>query len=121
MRSYYCGKCKVNYPAEPENRSCADCGQHTFADSTTAPDPHFSSVVEHDAVGTQTTDADAHRVERYLTLRFTETDARLLAASREHERDSQGRTWTRPLNWLRVAGSLQQGCSHGLALSIYTD
>jgi hypothetical protein len=99
------------------------CGlrSYTFADSTTDPDPYFSSVVEHDAVGTQTTDAHAHRVERYLKLGFTETDAHLLAASREHERDSQGRTWTRPLSWLRVAGSLQQGCSHALALSIYAD
>ena len=63
--------------------------------------------------------AYAWRVERYLTLGFTEVDAHLMASATESERDSTGKLWTRPLNWQRVRDSLAAGCSVDQALSIY--
>jgi hypothetical protein len=46
-------------------------------------------------------------------------DAHLLASSTEQEKDSQGRTWSRALNWHKVAAALYDGCSLELALRIF--
>ena len=114
--SYYCSKCQTNWPPEDEYRTCPDCDQYTFTSSDTEPN---ASVVEQRAVGTQTTDSYGWRVERYLELGFTEADAHLLASATEHELDSQGRSWTRPLNWHKVAETIEAGCSRALAVSIF--
>lgn len=62
----------------------------------------------------------AYRVEQYLLLGFTETDAHVLAVAREDERDSVGRLWERPLNWRRVERALGSGCSHERAVQIFS-
>src|SRR5262245_59501498 len=102
MHSYHCSKCKVNWPAEDDYRSCPDCGQYTFHDSSREPDLRFADVVSIPHVW---------RVERYLELGFSEVDAQLLASATEQEQDSRGRTWTRALNWHRVAAAIDAGCS----------
>lgn len=53
----------------------------------------------------------AHRVERFLHLGFTETDAQLMALAR----GSDGYL----VYWLDVDRMLEAGCSHAQALAIY--
>lgn len=84
------------------------------------------SVVEHGAVGTQTTSASiarAHRVERYLSLGFALEDADQLADARHSQavtdRFGTPRVWSTPLHWQRVGRALAAGCPHALALSIF--
>jgi hypothetical protein len=116
MAAYFCSKCRTNWPVGDAYKSCPDCEQFTFHNATADPD---EGVVAYAAVGTQTTDPYAWRVERYSELGFTETDAHLLASSTELVKDSQGRTWTRALDWHKVGTALAAGCSHQLALSIF--
>lgn len=61
-----------------------------------------------------------HRLESYLRMGFDEVQAALLANSRENDRDSKGKVWTRPLWVGRVRQALDRGCSHELAVAIYT-
>lgn len=71
-------------------------------------------------------DSPAHqnRVDRYLELGFTNYQAELLANARQVEwaKDSKGvsKRWANPLNWHRVAKTLQDGCSHELAVQIFS-
>jgi hypothetical protein len=118
MPSYFCSTCRTNWPIGDAYKSCPDCDQFTFHDTSAEPDV-VESVVEHAAVGTQTTDAYAWRVERYVELGFAQADAHVLASSQEQEADSQGRTWTRSLTWHTVEAALAAGCSHQLALAIF--
>jgi hypothetical protein len=60
-----------------------------------------------------------HRHDRYMDLGFSERDADVLAGVKWPEQDSQGRTWVRPLHWMKVAKALESGCSHELALRIF--
>lgn len=61
-----------------------------------------------------------YRLERYMELGFTEVDSHALAVALEAERDSRGRTWTRPLNWRRVEKALRSGCSLEQAVAIFS-
>lgn len=65
-----------------------------------------------------------HRFDRYVELGFTEYQAELLAQARtvEWAKDNKGvsRKWTQPLNWQRVAKALDQGCSHELAVEVFS-
>jgi hypothetical protein len=117
MAAYFCSKCRTNWPIGDDYKSCPDCGQFTFHDMTAEPEVVYR-VAEH-AVGTQSTDPYVWRVERYVELGFTKMDAHLLASSTEQEKDSQGRTWSRALNWHKVAAALYDGCSLELALRIF--
>ena len=118
MAAYFCSRCSANWPVDDAYKSCPDCGQYTFHNTSGEPDAR-EPAVEYATLGTQTTNAYAWRVERYLELGFTEADAHLLASSEEHERDSHGRRWTRPLNWHRVDAALAAGCSRELALQLF--
>lgn len=60
------------------------------------------------------------RLEQYLDMGFSTVDANLLADAKQHERDSQGRTWTHALDYKRVADALHRGATFDLVLSIYT-
>ena len=63
------------------------------------------------------------RVERYLELGFTETDANLLAtvrvSARLLDRHKVERVWTFPLHWATVGQALLAGCTHEQARRIY--
>ena len=118
MAAYFCSKCRTNWPVGDDYKSCPDCAQFTFHNLTAEPEVG-ASVVVHAAVGTQSTDPYTWRVERYGELGFTEADAHLLASSKEQEKDSQGRTWSRALDWHKVDAALASGCSHELALAIF--
>lgn len=122
--SYYCSKCRTNWPASDEYKSCPACKQWTFHDASTESDV---DLVEHAAVGTQTTDATiahAWRCERYREMGFSEENAAILASARGHklvsDRGGTPRLWSFPLDWQRVARALAAGCSHELALRVFS-
>jgi hypothetical protein len=117
-RSYYCSNCALAWPAGDEYKTCPDCGQFTFADTTTEPDVALAAIDAAKTAGSRT--AYEWRVERYAELGFTEAAAHLLAAAKHHEHDSKRREWTRPLNWQRVAAALDNGCTHTLAVAIFS-
>src|SRR5215204_6114863 len=62
MPAYFCSKCRTNWPVGDAYKSCPDCDRFTFHNVSAEPEV-VDSVVEHAAVGTQTTDAYAWRLE----------------------------------------------------------
>lgn len=63
------------------------------------------------------------RVDRYLELGFTQVDAERLACVRDSvrlvDRHGEGKTWTFPLHWGKVAKWLELGASHELLVDLY--
>lgn len=65
-----------------------------------------------------------YRLERYIELGFDEYQAELLANAHtvEWAKDAKGnpKKWYPVLYWGRVANALEAGCSHELAVEIFT-
>jgi hypothetical protein len=51
MAAYFCSQCRTNWPVGDAYKSCPDCDQLTFHNTTADPDVN-ASLVEHAAVGT---------------------------------------------------------------------
>lgn len=132
MPARRCSTCGINWPNSlPDFRECPHCETATWYSQNNDPDHSNAEALKIKAEAARTmsaagtisaappSPAHAHRVERYLSLGFTEVDAQVLAVALEVERDSTGRMWKRPLNWLTVQRALQHGCDHRLAVTLY--
>jgi hypothetical protein len=128
MPARRCSLCNEAWPTATDFNRCPRCDSETWWEGdATSPwtDSEARAIRNQTAVAAKLRDAAAdpqheHRVERYLHLGFSEVDAELLAVATETERDSTGRAWTRPLNWQRVARTLEAGCTHSAAVAIFT-
>ena len=88
------------------------------------------SVVEQNPVGTQLTSAQVSfewRKERFMELGFSEGEAEALASAKTisytggKNKNERKLTWETPLHWAEVKKILDNGCTHGQALQIFSE
>ena len=128
MAARVCRTCLTNWPNVGGFLECPVCGEDTEYGVSAKPEFSEEEAKAHAQERRTRLEAErrapspehANRVERYLELGFSEVDAQVLALATWTYVDSKRRRWVRPVNHLDVAKALAAGCSHALALEIFT-
>lgn len=127
MPARRCNDCKDNWPQSFEFNKCPRCERQTIYHSS-----YESDYTRDEALAIQngdeplvehpfdTSPAHVNRLERYLEMEFSYEDATKLADAKRAHRDSKGKLWQPPLNHLDVAAALAAGCTHALAMEVFS-
>jgi hypothetical protein len=129
MAARICSPCLVNWPNMGKFTECPICGEDTEYDYKRAPEYNEAEALAYakdmkarlaERKITDASPAHLNRVERYLALGFSEVDAQVMALATRVHVDSTGRKLVRAVNHLDVARALASGCSHALAVEIFS-
>lgn len=84
-----------------------------------------SSPVEQEALTKNPDAAREWRVAQYQELGFSAQESEALADAKQYEYTGAGteknpkKEWSQPLDWKKVKGALDAGCSQTMALDIF--